>query len=73
NGLQRYDGKKIIQFRPPPGSRDYLPPVSISQMFEDKNGNIWIRTGQEVGIFDPATFRYKKPALDKFLEGRRQK
>ncbi len=63
NGLQRYDGRKIIRFRPPPGSKDYLPPVSISQMFEDKRGNIWVRTGKEVGIFDPATFRFKKASI----------
>ncbi|RYZ20801.1 MAG: hypothetical protein EOO10_22920, partial [Chitinophagaceae bacterium] len=41
NGLQRYDGRKIIRFTPPPGSDQYLPPVSISQMFEDKKGKIW--------------------------------
>jgi ligand-binding sensor domain-containing protein len=63
NGLQRYDGRKIIRFTPPPGSDGYLPPVSISQMFEDKKGNIWIRTGKEVGIFDPATFRFKRAVI----------
>ncbi|RYY30943.1 MAG: hypothetical protein EOO04_03170 [Chitinophagaceae bacterium] len=60
NGLQRYDGRKIVRFRPPPGSQDYLPPVSISQMLDDESGNIWVRTNREVGIFDPATFRFIK-------------
>jgi ligand-binding sensor domain-containing protein/two-component sensor histidine kinase len=63
NGLQRYDGRKIIRFTPPPGSTEYLPPVSISQMFEDKKGNIWVRSGKEVGIFDPATFRFKRAVI----------
>ncbi|HTE23865.1 ligand-binding sensor domain-containing protein [Flavitalea sp.] len=63
NGLQRYDGRKIIRFTPPPGSDEYLPPVSISQMFEDKKGNIWVRSGKEVGIFDPATFRFKRAGI----------
>ncbi len=63
NGLQRYDGRKIVRFRPPPGSQDYLPPVSISQMLDDANGNIWVRTGREVGQFDPATFRFKKAVI----------
>ncbi|RYG02996.1 MAG: hypothetical protein EOO02_09375, partial [Chitinophagaceae bacterium] len=64
NGLQRYDGRKIVQFRTPPGSDDYLPRVSISQMLEDKQGNIWVRSGRTVGVFDPATFRFKKAAIE---------
>ncbi|MET0299291.1 MAG: two-component regulator propeller domain-containing protein, partial [Flavitalea sp.] len=64
NGLQRYDGRKIVQFRTPKGSDDYLPRVSISQMLEDKHGNIWVRSGRTVGVFDPATFRYKKAAIE---------
>jgi len=63
NGLQRYDGRKIIRFTPPPGSDEYLPPVSISQMFEDKRGRIWVRCGKDVGLFDPATFRYRRAVI----------
>jgi ligand-binding sensor domain-containing protein/two-component sensor histidine kinase len=64
NGLQRYDGKKIITFRSTETSGDYLPAVAISQMFEDGSKNIWLRCGKEVGIFNPATLRYKRAVIE---------
>ncbi len=67
NGLQRYDGKKIIMFRNPQGEGDYLPSQAISQIFEDNKANFWVRFGREVGIFDPATFRYRKAQIE--IEG----
>src|SRR5688572_16436436 len=63
NGLQRYDGRKIIMFRTAEPEGDYLPARSISQIFLDKKGNFWVRCGKEVGIFDPATFRYKRAKI----------
>jgi ligand-binding sensor domain-containing protein/two-component sensor histidine kinase len=63
NGLQRYDGRKIIMFRAGENEKDYLPAQSISQIFEDKKGNFWVRCGSEIGIFDPATFRYKRATI----------
>lgn len=63
NGLQRYDGRKIVMFRPPPGDRNYLPAAPIKQIAEDINHHFWVRTEQEVGIFDPVTFRYKKAII----------
>jgi signal transduction histidine kinase/ligand-binding sensor domain-containing protein len=63
NGLQRYDGRKIIQFRPPPGATEYLPQAAIHQIFDAPGGNFWIRSGKEVGLFDPATFRYKRARI----------
>lgn len=72
NGLQRYDGRKIIQFRPPPGASDYLPQAAIHQIFNAPGGNFWIRSSKEVGIFDPATFRYRRATvkLDKEIHPR---
>lgn len=60
NGLQRFDGRKIVMFRPPVGDKNYLPAVPIRQIAEDINHHFWVRTEQEVGVFDPVTFRYKK-------------
>lgn len=60
NGLQRYDGRKVIYFRVPHHEEKYLPSTAISQIFEDINGNFWVRAEKEVGIFDPATFRYQR-------------
>ncbi len=63
NGLQRYDGRKVIYFRVPQREENYLPSTAISQIFEDINGNFWVRAEKEVGIFDPATFRYKRAQI----------
>ena len=63
NGLQRYDGRKVIYFRVPQTEENYLPSTAISQIFEDINGNFWVRAEKEVGIFDPATFRYKRAVI----------
>jgi hypothetical protein len=63
NGLQRYDGRKIIMFRVGPDQEDYLPSQAISQIIEDKSGKFWVRCGTEVGLFDPATFRYRRASI----------
>jgi ligand-binding sensor domain-containing protein/two-component sensor histidine kinase len=63
SGLQRFDGRKMVMFRPPPGTGEYLPAADISQIFEDSHQNFWVRSGKEVGIFDPVTFRYKKATV----------
>ncbi|HSB94590.1 MAG TPA: two-component regulator propeller domain-containing protein, partial [Flavitalea sp.] len=63
NGLQRYDGRKIIMFKAGPDTEDYLPSQAISQLFEDKSGKFWVRCGSEVGLFDPTTFRYRRATI----------
>ncbi|WEK36882.1 MAG: two-component regulator propeller domain-containing protein [Candidatus Pseudobacter hemicellulosilyticus] len=63
NGLQRFDGRKTVMFRSSMGTEKYLPPVGISQVFQDTCGQFWVRSGNEVGIFDPTSFRYKKPVI----------
>ena len=63
SGLQRFDGRKIVMFRPPRGTQEYLPAVPIKQITEDINHHFWVRTEQEAGVFDPVTFRYKKALI----------
>jgi signal transduction histidine kinase/ligand-binding sensor domain-containing protein len=63
NGLQRFDGRKLIMFRPPANPGEYLPARSVYQIFEDASNNFWVRSESEVGIFDPVTFRYKKAII----------
>ncbi len=62
-GLQRYDGKKVIMFRSHAGAGEYLPSSAIPQIFQDVHHNFWVRYGSEVGIFDPATYRFKKAII----------
>lgn len=68
NGLQRFDGRKVVMFRPPVGDKHYLPTVPIRQIAEDVHHHFWVRTDQEVGIFDPVTFRYKKAIIKPGME-----
>src|SRR5688572_18162170 len=63
NGLQRFDGRKLIMFRPPANPGEYLPATAIYQIFEDARNNFWVRSESEVGIFDPVTYRYKKATI----------
>ncbi|MDF2191037.1 two-component regulator propeller domain-containing protein [Paraflavitalea sp. CAU 1676] len=64
NGLQRYDGRKAVMFRPPVGDKSYLPAAPIKQVAVDINHHFWVRTEQEVGIFDPVNFKYKKAIIE---------
>jgi len=64
NGLQRYDGRKVISFRPHPSDTNFLPAEAVSQMLLDKQNRFWIRMTREVGIFNTATFSYKKIPID---------
>jgi ligand-binding sensor domain-containing protein/two-component sensor histidine kinase len=63
NGLQRYDGRKVVMFRPPIGAAGYLPAGPIYQVMEDAKHNFWVHAGQEFGIFDPVTFHFKKAII----------
>lgn len=64
NGLQRYDGRKIIGFKPHPSDTSFLPAEPISQMLLDTHDRFWVRLGKEVGLFDVASFVYRKVPMD---------
>jgi signal transduction histidine kinase/ligand-binding sensor domain-containing protein len=59
NGLHRYDGRKVISFRPGPGDTAFLPSEPVSQIHLDKKNRFWVRIKQDIGLFSPATFEYK--------------
>lgn len=60
NGLQRYDGRKIISYRAGPGDTSFLPAEGITEIIIDKQGRYWVLFEKEVGLFDRATFAYKR-------------
>ncbi|HEX6192845.1 MAG TPA: two-component regulator propeller domain-containing protein, partial [Chitinophagaceae bacterium] len=64
NGLQRYDGRKIISFRPHPSDTMFLPAEPISQIMLDKKGRFWVRMARELGLFNHATFEYHSIPLE---------
>lgn len=53
-GLQRYDG---VRFRT-------LINDPVEQMFSDKDGRVWIRSGKQVGIFNTQTFLFNPVAYE---------
>jgi len=58
NGLQRYDGNKYIS--PYRGlDAGALPPFPVHQILEDKEGRMWLRMSNRIGIFDPVSFRFQ--------------
>ncbi|MGI8636389.1 MAG: two-component regulator propeller domain-containing protein, partial [Segetibacter sp.] len=65
NGLQRFDGSKFIQINTAkPGSDPLLYP-RISQILPADSGKLILGmfTLRQFGLFDPATFIYKKISL----------
>src|SRR5436305_13252186 len=50
NGLQRYDGHKMDRIL---GQGWNFRQASIDQIIDDKSGNIWIRSSNQLGIFNP--------------------
>lgn len=63
HGLQRYDGRKTVMYRSGSANDRYVPSSPIHQIFEDSSRLIWLRLGEEAGLFDPQTFRYRKAVI----------
>ncbi len=59
NGLQRYDGNKFISPYRGLGA-GALPPFPVHQILEDKEGRLWLRMKNRIGILDPVTFRFQQ-------------
>ncbi len=57
NGIQRFDGRKFVSFRSVTLDQT-MPPLSVDQILDAGNGKLWLRQGNLIGIFDPATFSY---------------
>lgn len=65
NGLQRFDGSKFIDISTSRQGSDYLQHYRISQIIPGDSGKLVLASFSlaEFGIFDPATFLYKKIPL----------
>ncbi|WP_164735523.1 ligand-binding sensor domain-containing protein [Pseudoflavitalea rhizosphaerae] len=63
HGLQRYDGRKTVMYRSGSSNDRYVPSSGIFQIFEDTSRLLWLRPGNEAGLFNPKTFRYKKAVI----------
>lgn len=58
NGLQRFDGRKFINFRTD-GTKRAIPPYGVDQILDAGDGKIWFRQQNMIGTFDLATFSYQ--------------
>ncbi len=65
NGIQRFDGRKFINFRSN-GLTKSLPPYSIDQILDAGNNKMWIRQGSIVGLFNPITFEYSNIPIEDY-------
>ncbi len=65
NGLQRFDGRKFIQFITTRPGSDRLPNAMLHQILPADQGRLLLSFTaiREFGIFDPATFTYTKISL----------
>lgn len=59
DGLQRYDGNRFITFRHSNTDPNTILGNFITQLTEDKDGNLWIYDGSKIGFFDTKTFNFK--------------
>lgn len=69
SGLQRYDGYNF--FYPYYNAPNQIPEKPVHQMLDDKEGRMWIRQGNTIGIFNTSNFtfhvvpvHFKKPVPD---------
>ena len=65
NGLQRFDGRKFIQFNSIKPGSDPMPNARVFQIIPMDSGRLFVAFTaiREFGIFDPANFTYKKIKL----------
>lgn len=64
NGLQRYDGARLLTFRHIPGNSSSIPDNSINRLFIDSKGRLWILGDRQTGIFNTSNFKFSKAATD---------
>lgn len=64
NGLQRFDGRKFVtyQINTPEGRQ---PTQSVSDILSDHQGRMWLRVGEDYGIYTPEDQRFSKFPFEK--------
>lgn len=65
DGLDRYDGKHFVTYKPQPGDPASLSDHRINGLFEDSDGYLWVRKYDN-------TFSCYNPATESFIELKRE-
>ncbi|MDW3645552.1 MAG: two-component regulator propeller domain-containing protein [Bacteroidia bacterium] len=64
NGLNRYDGKEVMQYLPDStDNRQLFDPVVQSGFFEDNEGNIWFSTSQKIHYYSHDSKQFNRIAV----------
>jgi signal transduction histidine kinase/ligand-binding sensor domain-containing protein len=58
NGLNRYDGHDIVNYRNDPADRYSVSGNLIEHLYEDKSGTMWVGTRSGLNAFDRKTGRF---------------
>jgi ligand-binding sensor domain-containing protein len=58
DGLQRYDGNNFVSFRNQSSNPRSLPADYIVQVITDKKENLWVWSGNKIGIFNTSDFSF---------------
>jgi ligand-binding sensor domain-containing protein/signal transduction histidine kinase len=60
NGLDRYDGYQIVEYRNDPNDPSSLSGNFINDLIEDHAGTLWVATNTGLDAFDHATGRFTR-------------
>lgn len=69
NGLQRFDGRKFIQFYTADPTQ-LIPASPVDQLLDAGNHQLWVRQGTRVGLFNRNTFTYREIETPAGLSGK---
>lgn len=70
NGLNRYDGNKIIVYKHSPSDTNSLSNNTVSSICQDSKGNLWIGTSNGLNYFDRKSEKFRHPILGPVKKGR---
>ena len=65
DGLKRYDGYRVRDYRHDPKDPNSLPDSYIVALFKDRSGKLWVASGRNLDIYDPATEKFTPFRLDR--------
>ena len=60
NGLQRYDGHRMVHFLNVPRDTNSLPDNNVTGLMEDKSHRLWLNAGGTICIYQPLSRNFKK-------------
>ena len=72
DGLKRYDGYRIREYRHDPKDPNSLQDSYIISLFKDRSGKLWVASGRYLDVYDAATekftpFRVDQRSQERFI------